>query len=503
MLSAFFIRIYHSSQLFFWHIDEDIIALTVKRMIVDHHVQLIGFPIPGGIYLGPLFYYLIAIFYFVSKMNPLGLPFFASALGAATTFLVYKVGSIVFENKRIGYFSGIIFGFSYLTNVYSKVFSGLTFAPIYALLVYLFLYRIIKSRKPINLISLGLILILAVQNEGSSISLLFLVLLSLLVFKVKMPKRSLIGLLVAFFIFHLPLLIFDLRHNFFIVRSFFSFFSNHTLQTGRFISLNGLSGVIKLFPVTLSRMIYIPVQGDIGSQILPCLDLAQRRLESVIPYIVFASAFVLLFFAYNSIHKKYLTVGQKIVFLHILILFLGLLSFNIFLNGYLYEWVLVIFFPGFAFIAGYFLDSLWQKKPAGQFFLILFMILFVFFNIRATLTSSGKFGLSDKLYATKWATENVGERAFFLDTLGSCYQNGYIFLFWFYGKQPITTYADDIFTPTFYVKSKTKPTIGVVMVNPSKVEGLEFWKQYAYYKDKIISRKQFENIEILIVDEAR
>ena len=95
--AAFLLRIYHSNQLFFWHIDEDIIALTVKRIVVDHHIQLIGFPIPGGIYLGPLFYYLISFFYFIYKMNPFGLPFFAAIIGTISTLLVYKVGSIIFR----------------------------------------------------------------------------------------------------------------------------------------------------------------------------------------------------------------------------------------------------------------------------------------------------------------------------------------------------------------------------------------------------------------------
>lgn len=500
---AFLLRIYHANQLFFWHIDEDIIALTVKRIVVEHHIQLIGFPIPGGIYLGPFFYYLISIFYFISRMDPFGLPFFAAILGVVSTLLVYKVGSIIFENRRIGTFAGIVFGFSYLANVYSKVFSGLTFGPIYALLVYLFLYQNIKSKKPSYLIPLGLILILAVQNEGSSFSLLALVLVSFLIFKFKIPKKDFAVVLVAFVIFHLPLLVFDLRHNFFIAHSFFAFFSKQGSSMTKVYSLDSFYGAIKLFPYTLSRLLYIPSPSDIGAQILPCLELVQKRLLEMSPIAVLVSILLLLYFIFNTFHKKKAAIGQKIVFLHLIILIVGLLVFNLFLNGYLYEWILVIFFPGFALIVGFFLNELWQKRLPGQFLVLLFLTIFTLFNIRATLTSTGRFGLSDKAEASKWAVESIGKKPFYLDSIGSCFNYGYVYLFWYYGKQPMATYADYMFIPTFYKKFDNTLTNGVVMVNPSQIESLEFWKKYAFYKDKIVSRKLFGNIEVLIVDERK
>lgn len=500
---AFLLRIYHANQLFFWHIDEDIIALTVKRIVVEHHIQLIGFPIPGGIYLGPFFYYLISIFYFISRMNPFGLPLFAAIIGAISTLLVYKIGSIIFENRRIGTFAGIVFGLSYLVNVYSKVFSGLTFGPIYSLLVYLFLYQNIKSKKPSNLIPLGFVLILAVQNEGSSLSLLALVLFSFLIFKFKIPKKDFAVVLVAFVIFHLPLLVFDFRHNFFIVHSFFEFFSVHGSSVPKVYSLDSFYGAIKLFPVTLSRLLYIPSPSDIGAQILPCLELAQKRLLEISPIAVLISILLLSYFIYSSSYKKKIVIGQKIVFLHLIILIVGLLVFNLFLNGYLYEWILVIFFPGFALIVGYFLNYLWQKKYLGHLMVLPFLAVFTLFNISTILTSTGKFGLSDKAEASKWAVGSIGNKPFYLDSIGSCFNYGYVYLFWYYGNQPMATYADYMFIPTFYKKFDNALTNGVVMVNPSRVEGLEFWKKYAFYKDKIVSRKQFSNIEVLIVDEIK
>src|SRR3972149_11660995 len=89
ILISALLRLNKSQELFFWHVDEDIIALTVKRILIEHRPQLIGFPIPGGIYLGPLFYYLISIPYFLVGMNPTKLYVFSAILGTFATFLTY------------------------------------------------------------------------------------------------------------------------------------------------------------------------------------------------------------------------------------------------------------------------------------------------------------------------------------------------------------------------------------------------------------------------------
>ena len=87
---AFFVRFYHPFTSFFWNVDEEIISLTVKRIVVDHTPQLIGFPIPGGIFLGPLLFYLISIPYLVTGMNPLGFPILSAFIGTFAVWLMYK-----------------------------------------------------------------------------------------------------------------------------------------------------------------------------------------------------------------------------------------------------------------------------------------------------------------------------------------------------------------------------------------------------------------------------
>lgn len=161
IIIAILLRIYDGPELFFWNIDEDIVALTVKRMLVDLHVQLIGFPIPGGIYLGPIYYYLISVPYFLFNLDPHKLYLVSALFGALTTFLTYKTGLLLFEKKFIALTASCIYAFSYFSTIYGRILNGLSIAQILALLTYLLVFKKIKSNKDTNLIPLGFVLLVA------------------------------------------------------------------------------------------------------------------------------------------------------------------------------------------------------------------------------------------------------------------------------------------------------------------------------------------------------
>jgi len=182
---AFIFRIYKGSEWFFWNVDEDFTALTVKRILVDHRPQLIGFPVPGGIYIGPFFYYLISIPYFLSRLSPFGLPLFAALGGTIASSLVYKVAKLLFKNDGIAILATLIYALSFLVNVYTRVFTALTIAPILGLLVYLILYQNINKKQTKNILWLALILAIASQTEGSSFSLIALTSIVWIIYKFK------------------------------------------------------------------------------------------------------------------------------------------------------------------------------------------------------------------------------------------------------------------------------------------------------------------------------
>lgn len=213
VLVSFLLRFWRGSEFFFWNVDEEIISLTVKRMVVDHIPQLIGFPVPGGIYLGPGIYYIISPFYLLSFMNPEGLTFFSAAIGALTVYMVFIAGRQLFKNSSIGLMAATLYGFSYLTNIYSHLFTGLTFVPLLVLTTYYFISKIAETGRQKYVYGLGAVLIVSSQDEASSLSLLVLALICWPLLKFKVKTKPLVLFALAFIFSLLPLFIFNLRHN--------------------------------------------------------------------------------------------------------------------------------------------------------------------------------------------------------------------------------------------------------------------------------------------------
>jgi 4-amino-4-deoxy-L-arabinose transferase-like glycosyltransferase len=498
---AFGVRIYGAGNLFFWNIDEDRFGLTAKRILVDHRPVLIGYSLPGGeIYPGPIFPYILSLWYLIVRMNPFGLAILASIFGAFTTFLVYKIGSIIFESKRVGLFASLIYALSFLANVYSRVLTELTLVPILSLLVYLVLYQNIKYKKPKNLIWLGVVLLVASQNEGSSFSLLALVLASFLIFRFQVPIKKLINIAGLFILFNLPVFFFEIRHNFFITKSFVQFFVGKPAAGGITINFGSISNSLEIFPRTLSRLLFVSGPKNIADQILPCSDLINLRESSVPTFLFLTSVAIIAFFLFKTLRDKK-AIGRKILAIHLTVMLLGILLYRLFFPGWLYEWMLVIYFPAFALILGYTFDKIYGWNKLGKIVVLILLGIFLIYNLRFLLKTRENFGLSAKASAVKYALSQIGNRPFYLDSIGSCYAQGYNYLFWYFGNFPKQSYSDDMFTPAYYTKSLDRPKVGVVMVNPSKIENEEFYQKYNSYKQKTIANQQIGNIEVLIVED--
>lgn len=499
VLGSFLIKTIHGQELFFWNVDEDLIALTAKRILVDKRPQLIGFPIPGGLYLGPMVYYIISFFYLLVALNPLKLYIYSALFGAISTFLVYYVGREIFEKKSIGIIASIFFGFSYLTNVYSHVFTGLTFVPIFTLLSYLFIYRYLKNRKAKYLFLLLSVLIVASQNEGTSLSLIVLSIILMIIYKIKIPTRKILTGVSIFIFFQVPLLIFDLKHNWFVSKSFINFFSKeHGLSTSDF-SLGIPFRALEIFPHTFSRFLLISGPNNITEQILPCFQLLKQR-EDVPLWMMFISILAISFFLKSIYYKKKKRIGETIILFHFLIILIGILIYNLIIPGYFYEWMLVIFFPALSLIAAYLITSLEKFRLLGKLITVLIIIIFLSTNLKLMIKSTGNFGLLEKTQAVKFAASKIDNRKFSLKSIGSCFGQGYLYLFWYYGHLPIK--SEGLIYDQAYVTSdeNSDAKVKIILANHSEFEDENFYKEYNFFKSQSTNSKKFGGVEVLIIE---
>lgn len=495
-----FLRFFKIYEWFFFMIDEDLTAFLIKRMLYEKKPLLIGFSYPGDIYTGPLFYYLGALLLILSKMNPLSWAIFSSLINTLTIPLVFYVGRKIFKSCRVGLFGAIIYTFSYLINLHNRTFNPLVTGSLLTLLVYLSLYNIIVNKKLNWIYPLSLTLSFASQTEGSHLSLIALTVFIWIIYKLPLKNQKVLKAIVIFLLSHITVLIFDLRHNFVVLKALLKFFSFKESSNLNF------SRVFKSFPIlarAFARIFFISGPADLTKQILPCqkyLDLTLKQLPTIM--VVFSSLIMGIFLVFFIFSKKP-AFGLKIISIHLLIIFLGLFSYGLLLPGYAHEWFFVVFFASFCLMAAYFFDNIYRGSLFNKFFVVFFLLVFAVSNLKTTLTANSSYGFANKNEAVLYALSQVKDKDFYLESLGGCYRYGYRYLFWLHHHEPTVSYMDYLLAGWLYPKKEIKelPKSGVVIVNWKDQEIPGFKEKYLEYLKKTVEKKSFQKIEVLIIEE--
>lgn len=232
--------LYKFPQVAVFDADQDYYGNQYLSIVKDHKQTLLGIEASvGGLYVGPLYTYASSLIYAVSGGNPISV-FLASiligALQAPITYLLFAK----LHNKKTAIFAGLFVLFSYA--LWLKAFApsviGLTYIS-----GLIFFYLLAKlSKNPKTIIYLGIICGLALHLHIS----LFLFIPSTIVYLIlkrpKIPTRYLILAVITIIIFASPLILFELRHNFFLTKNLVDFFAKGT-ATGHKNYITNLIGV--------------------------------------------------------------------------------------------------------------------------------------------------------------------------------------------------------------------------------------------------------------------
>src|SRR5438309_774481 len=90
---AFLLRFYLIPQNLFFGYEQGRDMLVVKDIALDHKLTLIGPKTDiDGVFHGPLFYYLSAIPFLITKGNPIGISAFFIAISSLTVIPLYFLG---------------------------------------------------------------------------------------------------------------------------------------------------------------------------------------------------------------------------------------------------------------------------------------------------------------------------------------------------------------------------------------------------------------------------
>ena len=238
--------VFTNSFAFTFDVGRDMLALW--NIVHLHKIPLIGATtgLPG-IFYGPWWYYLLTPFFIITSGNPQGIALTMSLIGIFTIVFGFILG------KRLG---GNFLGLAIAATVgISPVMISLSaqiwnpnIAPLFVILILLLLNKIYKKEKTEKskyYFLLGLILAFNIDLEIVFGLLLSIgIILSVLVIK----KKQISFKDIAFFvlgelIIFSPRILFELRHQFLMTKSFIGFFSG-----------GGTSGVSKTPALFLSRL---------------------------------------------------------------------------------------------------------------------------------------------------------------------------------------------------------------------------------------------------------
>src|SRR3989344_7030762 len=119
LILVFLLRIYKLEELFYFTYDESVPAFVGRRLMLWHHLPLIGGVTPFGVHLSPYFYWFLAGLLYLGNLSPIIWGWAGAFLSIATTFMMWLVGKTFF-NKKVGFLAASFWTFSYLANVYDR-----------------------------------------------------------------------------------------------------------------------------------------------------------------------------------------------------------------------------------------------------------------------------------------------------------------------------------------------------------------------------------------------
>jgi hypothetical protein len=337
ILLGLYLRTFNAREMFMYGQDQDLASWVIKDVVVNHHIRLIGQETSSkGVFIGPLFYYALIPFYFLTHWDPAGGLILATLIGVVSIMSVYFVLTRLFSRKV-----GIIGCFVYSTS-FLVVFTDREVVPTNLVMLWSiwFLYTIsliLNGRQQLGIALAGLLTGLIWHINLSLAILLPLPILALVISRKKIDLKAVTIGLVTAAIGALPFFLFETRHNFQQTRSIIGALTSdqaYIQGTGR--GLAKLDRVMQLVYKNTTNMFYggvLPVPVRITFMILLILLLIMIYKRIIRPKIgiiwILWIAFFIGFFTINAINvSEYYLNGMNIIWISIFSTFVAWLWSN-------------------------------------------------------------------------------------------------------------------------------------------------------------------------------
>jgi 4-amino-4-deoxy-L-arabinose transferase-like glycosyltransferase len=233
ILIAAIFRLYKIDQYMTFLGDEGRDVIIVRRIFTELHPPLIG---PGtsigGMYLGPLYYYMMAIPLLIANFSPIGPAVMVALLGVITVAFVWWVGRSWF-GKMAGMIAAGLYAISPTIITFSRSSWNPNIMPFFSLLSIYSIWRVWRQKEYKWLLVLGVSVAFVLQSHYLGLLLapvIFVFWLSSFLkvrktsFQKTFIKKSILGFII-FLVLMSPLLIFDIRHGWMNTKAVYTFFT--------------------------------------------------------------------------------------------------------------------------------------------------------------------------------------------------------------------------------------------------------------------------------------
>lgn len=218
---ASFLRLYRISDYMTFLGDEGRDVLIAKGLLEGKFTLLGPRASAGDFFLGPFYYYLMAPFLWLSRLDPVGPAIMVALIGIATVFLIYKVTKEFLDFKS-AIFASTLYAVSPLVISYSRSSWNPNPMPFVSLLTLYLTYKALIKDSWKLFIAIGFLLGIALQLHYLGTFLIIIVGVFILIGRFYLEKAMDVSgvlkryslALVGFLVGISPFLAFELRHGF-------------------------------------------------------------------------------------------------------------------------------------------------------------------------------------------------------------------------------------------------------------------------------------------------
>ncbi len=369
LVVAAFCRLYKINEYMTFLGDEGRDVIIVRRLLVEFHPPLIG---PGtsigNMYLGPLYYYMMAPALLLANFSPIGPAIQIAILGIITVWFVWFVGREWF-GKWAGIIAAGLYAISPTIITFSRSSWNPNIMPFFSLLSIYSIWRVWKNKEFKWLMILGIAFAFVLQSHYLGLLLaptlgIFWLLTLINIWKDKVTKQkfirySFIGLF-SFLLLMSPLLFFDIRHDWMNTKAFYKFLTVRQ-ET---VSVKPWTGIPKIPALFV----------QINTSLLGGMNLIAAKIGSILILIT-----ALWVFLKNYRKKDWVKIPMQYVLLSLWMIF-ALIGFGIYKQNIYDHYFGFVFVVPYLF-AGAFISKLWKFNKFAKFLGLIILIYFLVVNL--------------------------------------------------------------------------------------------------------------------------